>query len=67
MREFAGSQRNLILAPTLISGWVVGLGINRLRSLLSIARKPEVAGIRKGYFWRKADVSPKLGDVSSSG
>jgi hypothetical protein len=35
---------------------MVGLGINRLLSLVSIARKSVTADIRNGYFWRKADV-----------
>jgi len=34
----------------------IDVGIYRLRSLLSIARKPEIADIRKDRFWRKAVV-----------
>jgi hypothetical protein len=32
----------------------IDVWINRLRSLLSIARKPEIADIRKDRFWRTA-------------
>jgi hypothetical protein len=36
----------------LIGGRMVGLGINRLLSLVSIARRSVTADIRNGWFWR---------------